>query len=213
MKSKNCLIIFTRKPELGKVKTRLAKDIGDEDALKVYNHLLAYSSEVCKSVIADKHVWYTSEVQQDDVWDNSIFSKYLQPEGDLGDKMKYAFNHAFELNYRNVIIIGTDLPDINSALIEEAFELLKNNDVVLGPATDGGYYLLGLTEMIDSVFTNKQWGSDQVFKQTLENIKTKNLSLLEYKNNIDYIEYLEVMIVPRKGKGRYSLKISKFFPL
>ena len=191
MNQKNCLIIFTRKPELGKVKTRLATDIGNENALKVYNYLLSYSAGITKNVNADKHVWYTSEIQNEDSWDSSIFQKHLQPDGDLGAKMKFAFDHAFQSNYENVIIIGSDLLDIDETLINQAFKLLNYNEVVIGPATDGGYYLLGLNEMIESVFLNKSWGSDDVFNETILDVKTKNIHILEYKNDIDYVQDLE----------------------
>ena len=191
MNQKNCLIIFTRKPELGKVKTRLATDIGNENALKVYNYLLSYSAGITKNVNAYKHVWYTSEIQNEDSWDSSIFQKHLQPDGDLGAKMKFAFDHAFQSNYENVIIIGSDLLDIDETLINQAFKLLNYNEVVIGPATDGGYYLLGLNEMIESIFLNKSWGSDDVFNETILDVKTKNIHILEYKNDIDYVQDLE----------------------
>jgi len=81
MKNKNCLIIFTRTPELGKVKTRLAEGVGKEKALQIYNYLLSHSSKICTPVNAEKHVWYTPEIQHDDCWDDAIFKKHLQPEG------------------------------------------------------------------------------------------------------------------------------------
>jgi len=190
MKANNCLIIFTRKPELGKVKTRLAADIGDKQALKIYKYLLSYSSKVCASVNADKHVWYTPEIEYKDHWDNTLFKKHLQPEGDLGEKMQFAFDHAFKENYQNVVIIGTDLVDIDQELIDHAFALLEFYDVVIGPATDGGYYLLGLNKMIEPVFKNKIWGTSEVFQLTMNDLKTKNVAVLEYKNDIDYVEDL-----------------------
>ena len=191
MKNKNCLIIFTRKPELGKVKTRLAAGIGDHKALKIYEYLLSYSAKICATVNADKHVWYTPEIQQNDFWDDTIFKKHLQPDGDLGEKMHYAFNFAFKHNYKHVIIIGTDLIEINQKLIDQAFELLQFNDVVIGPATDGGYYLLGLTAMIEPLFKNKPWGTSEVFQQTIKDVKTKNIAILDYKNDIDYADDLD----------------------
>lgn len=188
MNHKNCLIIFTRKPELGKVKTRLAADIGDDKALKIYKHLVSYSSKRCESVNADKHVWYTPEIERDDCWDNSVYTKYLQPKGDLGKKMKHAFDFAFKHGYQNVIIIGTDLIDINKKLIDKGFKLLQLYDVVIGPATDGGYYLLGLNKMIQPVFKNKSWGTSEVFQQTMNDVKHQNVAILEYKTDIDFKE-------------------------
>lgn len=191
MSHNNCLIIFTRKPEPGKVKTRLAAGIGKENALAVYKYLLKHSSKITKSVNADKQVWYTPEIQFNDCWDDAIFEKHLQPDGDLGKKMKMAFNFAFDYNYKHVVIIGTDVLDLSEKLIDHAFELLEFYDVVLGPATDGGYYLLGLKHMIESVFEHKSWGTSEVFRQTMNDLKTKHVAVLEYKNDIDYAEDLD----------------------
>lgn len=186
-----CLLIFTRKPELGKVKTRLAKDIGDQNALDVYKHLLTHSFNSSKDVNADKHVWYTNEILHDDIWCSNIFNKHLQPNGDLGYKMKSAFQSAFESGYKNVVIIGSDLLDIDQELIDNAFRLLGFYDVVLGPAKDGGYYLLGLNEIMNPIFKNKSWGTEDVFNETMADVKAKNLAILEYKNDIDHVKDLE----------------------
>jgi rSAM/selenodomain-associated transferase 1 len=186
-----CLLIFIRNPELGKVKKRLASSIGDENALLIYKKLLSHSFEVTKTVQADKHLWYTDKIQQDDIWNPKIYQKHVQPQGDLGFKMKYAFEFAFKKGYKNVVIIGSDLFDVDKSLIEKAFKLLKLYKIVIGPATDGGYYLLGLQDMNAAVFENKIWSSETVFKNTLNDIKSESVAILEYKNDIDYVEDLE----------------------
>jgi rSAM/selenodomain-associated transferase 1 len=188
MSKQNCLIIFTRKPELGKVKTRLAKGVGNEKALQVYMYLLEHSANISAKVNSEKQVWYTDSIQKNDVWADSVFEKHTQPKGDLGYKMRHAFQHNFNRGYQKVLIIGSDLLDLNSKNIETAFQLLENNDVVIGPAEDGGYYLLGTNHYIPEIFQNIDWSTEHVFQQTLKRIADKSLALLDKKNDIDFKE-------------------------
>jgi rSAM/selenodomain-associated transferase 1 len=102
--------------------------------------------------------------------------------------MKYAFNYNFQRDFEKVIIIGTDLYDIDDELISEAFNQLNDKDVVIGPAKDGGYYLLGMNHFIPEVFENINWSTSEVFQQTLERISKKSVVILEEKNDIDYME-------------------------
>ncbi len=185
---KNALIIFTRKPELGKVKTRLAKGVGDKKALEVYIHLLKHSAEISSQVDAEKQVWYTNSIEKNDIWDDSMFKKFTQADGDLGEKMKHAFSRNFKNAFDKVVIMGTDLLDIDTNLIEKAFEHLNHHDVVLGPAEDGGYYLLGMNHFIPEVFEDVEWSTSKVLDQTLNKLKHKSVMLLDEKNDIDYKE-------------------------
>lgn len=189
--SKNLLLIFTRNPELGKVKTRLAKTVGDETALEIYLFLLNKTKEVAQKVSSDKAVFYSEKITENDQWNPEIFKKYLQLEGDLGMKMQHAFEQFFEKGYEKVAIIGSDLYDITPEIIENAFEKLNTNDVVLGPAKDGGYYLLGMKSIHKSIFQKKKWGTAAVLKETLENLKDKKISLLEELNDVDVFEDIE----------------------
>lgn len=188
MSEKNCLIIFTRKPEKGKVKTRLAKGIGDDKALKIYIYLLKHSAEITAKVNANRQVWYTNSIEKNDLWDDDIFEKQVQSEGDLGLKMKSAFAYNFKQGYQKVIIIGTDLLDLDSETIEKAYQLLDENDVVFGPAEDGGYYLLGMSHFIPELFQDIAWSTEKVLQQSLEHLSQKNVALLEEKNDIDFKE-------------------------
>lgn len=186
--SKNALIIFTRKPELGKVKTRLAKGVGDEKALEVYIHLLKHSAKISSQVDAEKQVWYTNSIEKKDIWNDKIFKKYTQADGDLGNKMKNAFFSNFRNAFEKVVIIGTDLLDIDTNLIKKAFEHLEHYDVVIGPAEDGGYYLLGMNHFIPEVFEDVEWSTSKVLDQTLDKLEHKSVMLLDEKNDIDYKE-------------------------
>lgn len=188
MTKQHCLIIFTRKPEKGKVKTRLALGIGDDKALKIYKLLLKRTAEVTSQVDTERQVWYTGQLEKNDLWREEIFVKCHQIEGNLGDKMKNAFYHNFENGFQKVLIIGTDLYDISTELIDKAFDKLDKNDVVIGPAKDGGYYLLGMREFTPEIFENINWSTEHVFRQTLERIPEKSVAILDQKNDIDFKE-------------------------
>ena len=190
MKS-NAIIIFVRNPILGKVKTRLAKTIGDIEALKVYNSLLEHTMQQTENLTCDKFLFYDTIVGQNDIFDNNKYIKKIQTGNDLGEKMENAFQELFQIGYKNIIIIGSDLFDLNTNHIENAFLKMENHEVVIGPAEDGGYYLLGLKKIIPLIFKNKNWGTETVLKQTLENLTTFNVSFLETLNDIDTFEDLE----------------------
>tara|TARA_R110000868_G_scaffold720_4_gene5245 strand:+ start:6624 stop:7301 length:678 start_codon:yes stop_codon:yes gene_type:complete len=183
--SKNALIIFTRNPELGKCKTRLAQTIGDEAALNIYTYLLKHTADVSKNTKADKYVFYSENIIKEDLWNTDFFRKKLQQGSDLGIRMENAFSELFQLGYEKIIIIGSDLLDLKTEEIDDAFQILANNDVVIGPAKDGGYYLLGMKTLDSNIFKNKKWGTSTVLKDTLNNIENSSFSLLEELNDID----------------------------
>ena len=189
--SKNLLLVFTRNPELGKVKTRLAKTVGDKTALEIYTFLLERTRDIAAKVSADKAVYYSVKVRENDIWDATIFQKHLQVGEDLGIRMLHAFKNGFETGYEKVLIIGSDLYDLTSETIENAFIALENNEVVIGPAEDGGYYLLGMNSLEEKVFKNKDWGTETVRKDTLEDLKDKKVFLLGELNDVDVFEDIE----------------------
>jgi len=186
--TKNLLLIFTRNPELGKVKTRLAKTVGDESALEIYKFLLKRTKDVSSKVSSDKAVYYSVCIRNNDIWDEDMFQKYQQIGDDLGVRMLNAFKNGFNSGYQKVMIIGSDLYDLSSKDIESAFGLLDHNDVVIGPAKDGGYYLLGMKNLHKNVFFNKNWGTETVRKDTLKDLVNLKVKLLEEKNDIDVYE-------------------------
>lgn len=186
--SENLLLLFTRHPELGKCKTRLAKKIGDLKALEVYSYLLQHTANVTKNVNADKQVWYATQPVENDIWNHEYYTKKAQQGEDLGARMSYAFAEGFQEGYDKILIVGSDLLDINAALIEDAFEKLDKTDFVLGPAQDGGYYLLGMKSFRKEIFEDKNWSTASVFNDTLISMGDKSVTLLETLNDIDEYE-------------------------
>ena len=189
--SKNLLIVFTRNPELGKVKTRLAKTVGNATALKIYIFLLERTRDISVKVSADKAVYYSVKVRENDIWDANIFQKHQQVGEDLGIRMLHAFKNGFKAGYEKVMIIGSDLYDLTAETIENAFMALEKNEVVIGPAEDGGYYLLGMNSLEEKVFKNKDWGKQTVRKDTLEDLKDKKVFLLGELNDVDVFKDIE----------------------
>ncbi|WP_340077406.1 TIGR04282 family arsenosugar biosynthesis glycosyltransferase [Leptobacterium sp. I13] len=187
---KKALIIFVRNPKLGNVKTRLAKTIGDAYALQVYKILITHTVAVTSALDVAKFVYYADHVQNDDLWSPHTYYKKEQQGNDLGERMKNAFQELFDSGFDRVVIIGSDSYDITHQHIESAFDALNESDAVIGPAKDGGYYLLGLKKMVPEIFENKEWSSSSVLEKTLLDLKNHAVVLLEPLNDIDTYEDL-----------------------
>ena len=160
------LIIFVKNPVLGKVKTRLADALGEENALLIYQKLLQHTCLVTGNIIADKYVFYLEFINHNDLWKNEVYKKKLQHGNDLGERMKNAFELLFQKGYKEIVIIGSDCYELTEEIIMNAFGELKQKDVVIGPAKDGGYYLLGMNIFIPELFTGKSWSTNKVLQET-----------------------------------------------
>ena len=172
---KELLLIFVKKPELGKVKTRLAATVGDRQALRIYLQLLERTRATTLPLRCDKTVYYTPDIQQDDLWDETHYHKARQHEGDLGKRMLQAFEAGFAQGYQHICIIGSDCYELSTEVVEQAFEALATHDLVIGPSTDGGYYLLGMQQLHPELFQHKLWSTASVYKDTIEDAERKQL--------------------------------------
>ncbi|WP_418502201.1 TIGR04282 family arsenosugar biosynthesis glycosyltransferase [Flagellimonas sp.] len=186
--SNSLLLILTRNPELGKCKTRLAATVGDRAALEIYQFLLQHTVSLTKHLKVEKWVYYSEEIWEDDMWDNAHYQKKLQIGKDLGERMQNAFKEGFQAGFEKVIIIGSDMYNLAQTDLEEAFSKLETHDYVVGPAEDGGYYLLGMKSLNEALFRDKEWGTDTVLADTLQDLKTARVGLLPERNDIDYYE-------------------------
>lgn len=189
--SKKLLLIFTKNPVLGKCKTRLAQSVGDKTALDIYQFLLEHAVTITKDISVDKWVYYSDEIWEDDIWDSQRYHKRLQRGTDLGQKMFHAFQEAFAHGYDKVVIMGCDIYEMQAEDIRAGFESLDTNNIVIGPAEDGGYYLLGMTSLRKDVFENKNWGTASVLADTLRNLQDEKFVLLEERNDVDTLEDIE----------------------
>jgi len=191
--SKACkhLLIFCKNPVLGRCKTRLAASIGKEKALTIYEFLMAHTAKIAAQVEARKVVHYSTYIQTQDAFESNKFEKTVQYGQDLGRRMAYAIEKAFNQGATQVILIGSDLYDLSPKLIESAFDALNEHDAVIGPAKDGGYYLIGFKRLISEIFTDKKWGTASVLSDTLINLNPYKTAILDEKNDIDILSDLE----------------------
>ncbi len=186
---KNALIIFARHPEWGKVKTRLAKTIGNEKALQIYTELLQHTLTIGRKANADVFVFIAEEKAKEETGIDLFqgITIHLQQGEDLGIRMLFAFKNIFAKNYTAVCIIGSDCISLTEDHLTEAFSNLAVHDITIGPSEDGGYYLLGMKKLHTSLFENKHWSTDKVFSETVIDIKSLQLSyrLLPVLSDID----------------------------
>jgi len=182
---KNQLIIFAKNPVLGKVKTRLASTIGDKKALEVYKELLDHTCSIASKVDVEKKVYYSDFINNDDLWNNANFEQELQHGNDLGKRMSNAFKETFKSFNGKVVVIGTDCKELSTEIIDQAFSGLEYADIVIGPALDGGYYLIGMKSLEEKIFENIDWSTSAVLEQTIDKIDTKRLSFLLLKTLSD----------------------------
>jgi len=189
-KNKEALVIFAKNPVKGKVKTRLAKDIGEQKALEVYKKLLQLNYLNTKDLNCKKFIYY-SEFADKDLFDISYEIK-IQSDGDLGIKMRNAFTEIFNSGYDKAILIGTDCPGLKMDIIRQAFDSLDNFDLVFGPANDGGYYLIGMKHANDYLFENIKWSTKFVLEDSIAKVRGKILKhiLLETLSDVDTSEDL-----------------------
>lgn len=189
------LIIFVKNPELGKVKTRLAAAIGDEQALKIYRKLLQITHDQTLPIQGLKHVCYTDHVDENDIWEAKEYKKHVQGNGDLGEKMLGALQGVFDRGAEKMVIIGSDCPQLTTEHLETAFEKLDKYDLVIGPAKDGGYYLIGMKVPLPMLFKNKEWSTDSVFADTILDVMDMGLSYfrLPELSDVDTIYDLGLM--------------------
>ena len=191
MSEKKLLVVFVKNAILGTAKTRLAKTIGEQAAFEVYKHLMKITEEATLGVQGcDVHIYFSSE-KDTTRWGK--FEQYVQQGNDLGERMSDAFKRGFELGYEQIVGVGSDLPDLTSEIIEKGLDELNESDAVFGPAEDGGYYLIGMSSMIDCIFENKPWSTEQLFDVTIDELKSKghSVGIIETLNDLDTEEDLK----------------------
>ena len=183
------LIIFIKNPEKGKVKTRLASTLGDEKALEIYLALMGHTRKITQEVDTNRLLFYSNFIDKEDDWPNADYQKSTQEGTDLGQRIAKAFQIAFQ-QYQKVVIIGSDCASLTPAIIQEAFDQLEQHPFVIGPASDGGYYLLGMTHFFPTLFQNMAWSTAQVLPATLQRIAAleKTVARLPELSDIDFEE-------------------------
>ncbi|GAA4452958.1 TIGR04282 family arsenosugar biosynthesis glycosyltransferase [Nibrella saemangeumensis] len=188
------LIIFVKNPIPGTVKTRIARTVGNDKAAEVYRHLIAYTQSLTRMLPWHRTVYYADFVNPNDGWNS--YEKQLQQGTDLGERMLNAFRERFKAGAQRVLIIGSDCLDLRAEHLKKAFRALDSADVVIGPTSDGGYYLLGMKQLHPFLFENKPWSQPDLLNLTLKDLQQKGVpyALLEELTDIDewedYLRYI-----------------------
>jgi hypothetical protein len=184
-------LLFLRAPRLGTVKTRLARDLGDEPALSAYRLLLDHLLQQLRAVPGIQ-----LRVTPDDAgpevegWRHPGWTIAPQGPGDLGARLARAVQDHLDRGASSVVIIGSDCPGVQPSDLEEAHRQLRQHDVVLGPATDGGYWLIGVRRPAPILFEAMPWGTDAVYAETLRRAREAGLTVatLRTLSDIDTAE-------------------------
>lgn len=189
MISKPALILFIKNPVPGRVKTRLAKKLGDEQALAIYRLLLQHTRAAAARTDAARIVAYSDFIPESDEWDPGLFLKSLQSGQDLGQRMFRALASALE-SHPAAILAGGDIPQLSPEILTEGIQQLQRHDLVIGPASDGGYYLIGMKRAEPRLFEGIAWSGPRVLEQTLEKARELRLSthILPTLHDVDEAE-------------------------
>ena len=221
-----CLIVFTRYPEPGKTKTRLIPALGTNGAARLQRqmteHIVTTAAKLSNRpglAIEVYHEGGNTDLMQ--AWLGSQFTYRPQSTGSIGQRMLRAFENVFQNEMATAVIIGSDIPEISTNIIQQAFEGLKKNSLVLGPARDGGYYLIGMKNTIPAetysrLFDDIDWGTGKVLSQTLQTARESGLHfiLLEPLNDVDTPADLHIWqgVKKRAAKPAPAQKISIIIP-
>jgi len=184
--ARQALIIFVKNSTPGSVKTRLASVVGDTAALEIYQQLLVRTRSVIQGIRADLFVYYSDYIPAEDIWQDYHYQKRVQQDGDLGNRMHQAIVEVLE-THGEVILIGSDTADLGKDMILDAFSSLAYVDIVIGPATDGGYYLIGMKQQHPELFQDMQWSHDAVYNETRNSMVAMrvNFKVLPARTDID----------------------------
>ena len=188
--TENCLIVFAKEPQLGRVKTRLRSVLSVHQCLSLYKAFLKDTHSIIRPLKKISRILAYDSLSEPPRYLEGIFKNYIfyQQEGrHLGQRMHRALVWAKRQGAQRIVIIGSDTPNLPTEYILEAFLRLKDNDLVLGPSEDGGYYLVGLKVPNYSLFKDIEWSSDKVLRQTINQAKIaeQRVSLLKKWQDID----------------------------
>jgi len=197
--AKESLIIFTRYPQAGKTKTRLIPALGEEGAAQLQKKLTEYTLKKADQLTVNIRVYFSDGNENLMAnWLGNSYQYYRQSNGNLGDRLIAALEESFTEEIEKIVIIGIDCPDLNADLIQQAFQALSTQDLVLGKAEDGGYYLIGLRGFYPELFQGIDWGTHLVLEQTVASAEVIGLTMsyLPMLNDIDTPEDLEKVTLP-----------------
>lgn len=196
----NCILLFIKYPQIGKVKSRLARDLGEEITVELYQNFVQDILSSIREIEADlKICFHPPDLRERFVeWLGGDYDYLPQDGQDLGERMAKGLTRVFSEGYDKAIIIGSDSPDLPGDIIEIGLSSLCSNDVVIGPSHDGGYYLIGFDKegFLSEVFRGIAWSSATVFKMTIDIIGKAGLKVfvLPEWRDVDTLDDLRDLI-------------------
>lgn len=178
--------VFARPPVAGRVKQRLTAGLGVEPTLALYRAMLADTVAAASAASADERWIYWSEAPESDMTPPGFVAR-VQRGADLGARLTAAFEELLRDDGDRAVIVGADCPALDAACLDRALELARGDDVVLGPASDGGYYLIALARPAPEILEGIEWGGPTVLRTTLERARAagRRVHTLELKHDID----------------------------
>ncbi|HEX9781244.1 MAG TPA: TIGR04282 family arsenosugar biosynthesis glycosyltransferase [Opitutaceae bacterium] len=204
------IVLFAKAPQPGLAKTRLAAEVGEEEAMWLYRLLVERQLRAIPAGWPmEIHYAPRNAGPEMRAWLGGHHAYVPQSAGDLGERLQSAFAHSFAADARAVIAIGSDCPELNAGDFLQAEEVLQRKDAVVGPARDGGYYLIGLRRPAPQLFADVPWSTAQVFATTISHLENAGLSyeLLGVKDDIDDVasmrrvaRHLDVAEPPRRAR-------------
>jgi rSAM/selenodomain-associated transferase 2/rSAM/selenodomain-associated transferase 1 len=219
MTNRKKLIIFTRYPEPGTTKTRMIGALGASGAAELHRQMTVWAVGVADELRAAIGVVIEIRFAGGDEtkmrqWLGNDMTYFEQIGMDLGERMDNAFQSAFEQGYDRVVVMGSDCPELTANILENAFKALESHPVILGPAVDGGYYLIGLKHRISEIFQNISWGSENVLEETFMAVTSLGIScaLLERLSDVDTPADLHVWERAQKAERRHDNALSIIIP-
>ena len=203
----NAVIVFLKAPEKGRVKTRLSMSLDESFVLELYKGFIHDTLAILES-FPDKLIYFLPPEKENELrsWLGNEYPYFVQTGKDLGEKMSNAFRDGFTKGYDRLVLIGTDIPEITESVLLHAFKILETKDAVIGPASDGGYYLIGFKKesFSEKIFHDMNWSTKGVLGETLKamdrtGIKYERVSEL---NDVDTPEDLRALVLRMKNGGR-----------
>jgi rSAM/selenodomain-associated transferase 1 len=199
------VVFFVKYPEPGKVKTRLAAEIGAKKAAEIHAALAEVSYGELKKCPYDIIICFSParKIVEMRKWLKGANAYISQKGNGLGERMSRAFKDCFAAGYSRVVLTGSDIPELNRKVIGDAFEKLRNNEAVVGPASDGGYYLIGFTagSFKEDVFMGMNWSTLEVLDLTIKKLDGLKIgfSMVKILNDVDRKEDLKNAVISKLG--------------
>lgn len=199
------LIIFIKYPKAGFVKTRLAQSIGKVNAARLYQVFVKAVVRRTESKSFQRMIFYSPAGREKKIrnWLGRNIILYPQQGRTLGERLSQAFKFAFKNCAQRVIVIGSDSPTLDTRIILDAFRKLKDAECVIGPALDGGYYLIGLSSFYDGIFKGIRWGTKRVFNQTMNKLRQLKINYALLAESFDVDSYSDIILLKKEMQNAY----------